>query len=85
LDNGSEAFTKASVWPNPTKDGFFVDLGPTMDQATLVVYALSGRVVKIVPNHNLQQRVSIQDLSAGLYLVQMVTSGGQWSVKLLVE
>ena len=85
LDNGSEAFTKASVWPNPTKDGFFVDLGPAMDQATLVVYALSGRVVKIVPNHNLQQRVSIQDLSAGLYLVQMVTSGGQWSVKLLVE
>jgi hypothetical protein len=69
---------QARIYPNPTTDQLFIDLG-NYDQAWgLVVVDLSGKICfQQAPAYGAQRQVSLGDLPKGLYGLMLVNERGQ--------
>jgi hypothetical protein len=70
------------VFPNPANE--FVTINTTDAQAQASLFDASGRLVKTVPT-GINAQVSVADLHAGIYLLQVVSTEGNHTVKLVVE
>jgi peroxidase len=71
-----------NVYPNPTNDQLNVDLGVATEGATIKIYSSTGELVKS-KTVNKQQRlnqITVRDLPAGLYIVNVTTKKGVRSV-----
>ncbi|WP_313805489.1 glucose/sorbosone family PQQ-dependent dehydrogenase [Flavobacterium sp.] len=78
----SDAFT---LFPNQTKSNFTISV-PTSSQSllSLKVLDMNGRVVKTISKPTLNQTVSVENLTAGVYLVKVEASGGRIQSKKLI-
>jgi hypothetical protein len=70
------------VFPNPANE--FVTINTTDAQAQASLFDASGRLVKTVST-GINAQVSVADLQAGIYLLQVVSDKGNHTVKLVVE
>ena len=66
-----------SVYPNPSVDYITVN---GLEGASLQIVDLSGRVFQSIDNINLEQNISVKELSPGIYFV-FLTKGNQQAVK----
>jgi len=83
LDINSFDFSKSiSMYPNPADNIIFINSSSYI-LAKLEIYSLQGTLVKKVIN--LTNRIEIEDLSSGLYLVKIYAVDGISSVKKLMK
>ncbi|MDZ4679414.1 MAG: T9SS type A sorting domain-containing protein [Saprospiraceae bacterium] len=66
---------KVSVYPNPTTNEFWVYLPEITPGAQILLYNLSGTLVKRVGMSNSYSRIDITGLPAGLYGYRVVNAG----------
>ena len=69
----------ATIYPNPTQDVFNVET--QFDIETVTVYDLQGKLSKQFNGY--LSEYNIEDLTSGLYFIQIVTDNGQTTIKLL--
>jgi peroxidase len=70
------------VFPNPANDQLTVDLGTAFDGATIKIFSSTGELVRS-STINKQQRlnqITVRDLPAGLYVVNVTTKKGVRSI-----
>jgi len=75
----------ATLWPNPTSDGFYADLGDVTQEVLLKIFDTSGRLVKSDHHHNGQNKVETRGLPSGLYLVELRANDRHMVTKLVIE
>jgi len=78
-----------SIFPNPAKDAFNVDLSnANNNNGVIEIYNTAGALVKTVDLGNagiIRQNVSISGLSSGIYIVKTTLGSRTSSRKLIVE
>lgn len=83
----TESFIKdgITVYPNPSKDWLTIDAASTTLEK-IYFYDLQGRLVKQINSNGLnKEQINIQDLSSGVYYLNVVTSEGSISKKIVKE
>ena len=74
-----------SVYPNPTKDHFLVNFADgNIDNTTLTVMDMTGRVVEQINVVNTMTRVETNQLAAGQYILRIDTADKAYAQKVLV-
>lgn len=73
----------AQIYPNPANETVNLILDESVNQVT--IYSISGTVVYQTLVSNTQQLVDVSEWSAGIYTVQLLTSNGVQTSKLVVE
>lgn len=71
-----------SVYPNPAKSEITISY-PTLGKTTANVYTVNGTLVKSVLLNNSQTRVSLDNLSKGMYIITL--TGHDKAQKLLIQ
>lgn len=71
-----------SIFPNPSSDKIYLDLGG-IEVADLVVYDILGNEIMTIPNYTNKTEIDISTLSIGTYTIQIQTSTGSISQRLL--
>jgi len=74
---------KINIYPNPTTDMLTISFPNFSDIDTLTIYNISGKFVRSVPIQDKTTRISIKDLSSGIYLLQSKKRG--FTQKLIVQ
>jgi photosystem II stability/assembly factor-like uncharacterized protein len=72
------------IYPNPSSEKVSLDLGGVA-VAVLVVYDILGNVIMSIPNYKNKNEIDISNLSMGTYTIQVQSSTGSISQKLLVN
>lgn len=70
----------ASIYPNPADDLLHIRVENGLSAR---MFDLSGRVVKTIPLGNEETTLSVSDLEAGEYLIELTTSEGRGVYKLI--
>ena len=73
-----------NTFPNPSSDKISVDLGGVA-LADLVVYDILGNEIISIPNYTNKSEIDLSSLSTGTYTIQILTSTGSVSQRLLVN
>ena len=76
-----------SIYPNPTNDKVYINYNvSTTDNLIVNILDLQGKIIysKNVATHNGQLMVDLSELSDGVYFVNLTTSVGVKTVKLIV-
>ena len=73
-----------SIFPNPSSDKISLDLGGEA-VSDLVVYDILGNEIMTIPNYSNKSEIDISTLSIGTYTIQIQTSTGNISRRLLVN
>ncbi len=82
LNVNDEAFSSVSVYPNPATENIAIK-GLTED-ATVVIYDLSGNAVKTIDLGVGTSTVSVSDLLNGSYVLKATTASGTFTKKIAV-
>jgi len=70
-ENGNEHFYK--VYPNPSHDNIILDNNDLKQIDRIQISDITGRVVKVIPNNNLQKlEINISDLANGIYHITIL-------------
>lgn len=72
---------KLSIYPNPSDD--MIQINGLQEEAQIEFYNLSGQMVKSVSFRNENQIMSTLDLSAGAYIVKIISKDHLWQVPLV--
>lgn len=81
-----QALHTVKVSPNPASDAaYFRVNGPNLQQNRIRIFDLKGNLVRETVFSGTETRISLQDLSAGVYVWQMTGKGWRKSGKLLKE
>ena len=65
---------KASIYPNPVKDNLSIDFGETIQQVSISIHnALGQLVLKQEFNHTHKTHLSVEQLSKGIYFLDIKT------------
>jgi hypothetical protein len=72
-----EAISSVSIYPNPVNSIMTVQATEAMQQIRIV--DLTGKVVAAFVGNGLTQEISVDDLKAGIYTLQVVTTAGNSS------
>lgn len=75
------------VWPNPAAEFIYVD---APENASVEVYSVDGRMITSIPangtsENSLTRQLSINSLTAGVYVVNITTTTGTQSFKFVKE
>ena len=73
-----------SIFPNPSSEKISLDLG-FVEIADLVIYDILGNEVMTILNYTNKSEIDISSLSIGTYTIQIQTSTGSISQRLLVN
>lgn len=86
LSNSVESFDikKLNIFPNPSSDKISLDLGG-VEIADLVVYDILGNEILSIPNYSNKSEIDIINYSIDTYTIQIQTSTGNMSQRLLVN
>jgi hypothetical protein len=72
------------IFPNPSSEQISLDLGG-VEFADLVVYDFLGNEIMSIPSYTNKSEIDISNLSIGTYTIQVQTSTGSISQRLLVN
>jgi hypothetical protein len=72
-----EASSSVAIYPNPVNSIMTVQATEVMQQIRII--DLTGKVVAAFVGNGLTQEISVDDLKAGIYTIQVVTSAGNSS------
>ena len=72
------------IFPNPSSEKISLDLGG-VEVADLVIYDVLGNEIMSIPNYKNKNEIDISNLSMGTYTIQVQSSTGSISQKLLVN
>jgi hypothetical protein len=67
------------LYPNPAKECLNIEL-PKAETAHGTIYSLSGEKIK---EFEVQNRVSVQSLNSGIYVLQVTTDSSVFNTKLI--
>lgn len=83
----SDAFTiQLKAYPNPTTSGLTVDFGKVYPQLNLTVLSVQGQVLKKLNlNNAASQELSLEEMPAGLYLIQVESDGERGLIRVMKE
>ena len=86
IDNSEASNFQAKLYPNPAQERVNLDLGNYMEDISIQVVDLSGRLLlsREFKNEQLIQ-LELSELSSGLYLLQIVADGQRSTEKLRVS
>ncbi|MGB0523195.1 MAG: BspA family leucine-rich repeat surface protein [Flammeovirgaceae bacterium] len=75
-------FNEVSIYPNPTKQFFYIDLG-SLEKAKVNIYSYDGILIKdnISINHH-QNRIELNQ-PAGVYLIELTAQEGRRTFRIL--
>lgn len=85
LANNTFELKKISLYPNPNKGTFSIDLPVTMNNVSLHIIDLSGKKIFDVTNYSSGTLISINDIAKGLYLVNVNTDQTSEILKFVVH
>ena len=72
------------VYPNPARDRVYVKASETIEY--VLIYAPNGRMIKrVVGNRSGMLTLTVQELNAGIYVMQVVTANGMYNYKLIIN
>ncbi len=84
IDNELEK--SLSVYPNPAKEWFTIDLDKNYSQIQVTLITIAGKQVAVyTENSNSQITIPTARLTAGVYLLEIVADGKQSYSKIMVE
>ncbi|MGJ8593455.1 MAG: T9SS type A sorting domain-containing protein [Aquaticitalea sp.] len=72
--------SSASIRPNPSSDFVNIELHPSNTINTIEIYSITGQLVKKLEGNT---RINISDLQTGIYLMQLETTNGTITKKLV--
>ena len=88
LKNDDFLETNFSIFPNPNKGEFNIKLKTAMDDYSIQIYDITGRVIfekDYIQNQNLEQSISINNSLLGIYFVSIKSNGAILTKKIIVE
>ena len=71
-----------STYPNPTSEGFYVNIGET--NALVIIYNISGELL-ITKSISGKEYIPVDGLRKGTYFVKISTNQGSITKKLIVK
>jgi thermitase len=75
---------KFSISPNPASEFIRIDTdNQTIDQ--LSIYSMDGKLIRQLTNLNKNENINIQDLSSGIYLIEIQIGEQHMSQKLIIK
>ena len=78
-----------SVYPNPNSGTFIVSVNVNVDELTLEMLDLQGRVVFNSMENNIQsgftKQINMENVANGVYMLRVTTSKEQVSLKVAVQ
>ena len=75
-----------SVYPNPAKDIFTVDLGQNYTLIKVAVTTITGKILSVYTQNNSSKiQVPASQLAAGIYLLEVETDGKKLISKIIIE
>lgn len=87
-DFNERNFSELKVYPNPTQDVLFVQVpGENQKIQTIKITDLFGRIIKsisIIDSENSTAKVNVNDLSGGIYFIEVAAEIQQWKTKVSV-
>ncbi len=72
-----------NIFPNPTSDFLNISTGGDITIQSFNIYALDGRLM--ITERYLNQEINVSDLNTGIYLLNIQTSRGIISKKIVIE
>lgn len=69
-----------NLYPNPVKDILHLDIPPTFEFNSLSLFDLKGRLVKKI---SFQNQIDLEELSSGVYILQLDTNKGIFNEKII--
>jgi len=89
LNVGEESFLESNIklYPNPASNNFTLDYRGNQQLTQLTVMNVNGQIVlhKDLSEFNGQQQINIQDLSAGMYFVNLESTRNKVTKKLIIK
>ena len=85
LANNTFELNKVSLYPNPNKGIFSIDLPVKMNNASLHIYDVSGKKIFDVANYSSGTPIQINDISKGLYFINISTDQTSEILKFVVH
>lgn len=83
-NEGADMAKMPSVYPNPAREMVYLNAVEPIER--VVVYAANGKTVKrIAGKHTEKLSVSVRDLKAGVYVMQITLPSGVYNYKLIVN
>lgn len=83
---GVDKATLATVFPNPLKDDMNIFLPSMEEEITIEMHSAFGRIVLNETYNNLKEvSVDVSNISTGVYFLNVSTSNGSQTIKLLKE
>jgi hypothetical protein len=75
-----------SIYPNPASEHFRINLpGVESAEGTISIYDAQGRLVMEEKNSDQGVEISVNRLPDGMYLIELLTSTGMYSGKLIIQ
>jgi hypothetical protein len=81
LSLNNQEISKISLFPNPSKQQFTIQLQDGLQLKKVTIYDSLGKLVKVV-NTNV---ISTLELSSGIYFIEIITNKGKTTKKLVVD
>lgn len=63
--------SEIQVYPNPAVNNIYVDYSNTNTPVQAAIYSVSGKLVKVAMLGNTHSAIDVQDLSSGMYYIQL--------------
>lgn len=80
----TELIDNSRIFPNPSSDKIFLDLGDEA-VAELVFYDILGNEIMSMPNYTNKSEIDISNLSIGTYTIQIQTNTGSTSQRFVIS
>ena len=77
------ALGDVSVYPNPVKERFRLELNDNMTLQKIKIYSISGRLVNDI--EDLSQPINVSSLKTGVYLLQIESASGKIMNKRIIK
>jgi hypothetical protein len=74
--------SKTEVYPNPASDYIKV-VAPIIENTTLNIISLEGKIIKTMPLISNQTLVSVKDLNSGVYMIEIEKKDSKEVIKLI--
>ncbi len=83
LEDQKNGVSQISVFPNPTSD--YVQIEGLKGQSTIQILTMDGKLVKVKNSSDNSVRLSLNELSAGVYVTKIVSSRGKHEELIIKE
>lgn len=86
IDSASATPHKINIYPNPSSDIIALNIDQNnLTDLTLNIYNVTGSLVKTILLKQNQQQINVNDLSSGIYLVEIKSKEWTEKQKLIIQ